>query len=519
MRANRNCANCLAAILILILIPAFSPDILAQAPPLWGELKPGDFGVGFRTIEKFDFSRTYRSKIDYFGETLPGENARPIQICIWYPAVIASDDSYLVLSEYLFPYPANSDFFAYVTGLQQRSIQQLGGLLGNNQGMILDASNIEMGAVRDAAPADGSFPLLIYFPGLANSISDNMVLCEFLASHGFVVVTTHQVGTFSANPLADQIDFETIIRDKEFALANIRELDFIKSDKIGAFGAEAGGLAAILTQMRNFDIEAVASLAGWNIDNNRTEFALQNHFFNPRRMSKPLLQIYFDDQMSGLALLDSLKYSERTLLKLAVMSSGGLTSFPAIVSYMDTSNINKTISRPLYDLACQYLLDFYKNTLQNDKINDTMRHNPADPVAIEYRHAMELPPTPDQFIAIIRSQGGTKAVELFQKFDKMDSGSITIQEAAINFLGYQALQNGQNDDALALFKLNADIFPNSANCWDSYSDGLQAVGDTLGAINCYKKVLEVLPADTVVNDQLKATLKANAETGITRLSN
>jgi dienelactone hydrolase len=519
MKENRNCAACLAAILILFLLPAFSSGIQAQTPPLWGGLKPGDFGVGFRTIEKYDFSRTFRSKIDYFGETLPGENARPIQICIWYPALTKSADSYLILGEYLFPYPGNSDFFAYLTGIQQRSIQQIGVLLANNQGLLLDASEIEMGAVRDAPLADGSFPLIIYFPGLINAVSDNMVLCEFLASHGFVVMTTHQVGTTSANPLASQIDFETIVRDKEFALANIMELDFINFDKIGVFGADAGGLAALLAQMRNFDIDAVASLAGWNIDNSRFEFALQNPCFNPRRMDKPMLQVYYEDQIFNMALLDSLKYSERLMLKLGEPPSGGFTSYPAVVSFMDTLNVNRTISRPTYELTCQYLLDFYNNFLKSAEVKNTLAKKPADPVTMEYKSAMELPPTPDQFTAIIGRQGGAQAVELYWKFDKIDSGCITFQEAAINFLGYRALQSGQNDDALALFKLNADIFPNSANCWDSYSDGLQAVGDTAEAISCYKKVLEVLPADTLVGEQLRTTLRNNAEAGITRLSN
>src|SRR5262249_13175752 len=41
--------------------------------------------------------------------------------------------------------------------------------------------------IRDAAPARGSFPLVVYHSGAVSSFEDNSVLCEFLASHGFVV--------------------------------------------------------------------------------------------------------------------------------------------------------------------------------------------------------------------------------------------------------------------------------------------------------------------------------------------
>jgi len=506
---------------LLIIIFGFQTNLKAQTPPLWGDLKPGNYAVGFKTIEKYDYSRTFRPQYGYFGEPIEGDNHRPIQICLWYPAKKSADASNLVLGEYIFPYPENADFYAYVTVLQQRELQRITEILGGNRGMLLDASNIEMGAVRDAVPADGTFPLIVYCPDLMNGISDNMVLCEYLASHGFVVLTTHQVGTTRANLEVNQIDFETVIRDKEFALANIRDLDFINLNKIGSFGVGGGGLAALIMQMRNFDIEAVAGLAGWNINRDQLEFVEQNPHFTFNRMDKPLLQVYYeDDRLFDLSLIDSIKYSNRYMLKLASAPAGGFTCYPAIQSYMDTTNVTKTISRPNYDLTGLYILNFFQASLTGDETGRSFIENvSSDKASFEFIKGMDLPPTPDQFVRIIRSQGGKKAVELYRKFEESDPGSITFQEAIINFFGYQALQQGQNDDAIALFKLNADTFPNSANCWDSYSDGLQAIGDNAGALECYRKVLEVLPVDTTAGDQLRETLKANAETGIERLSN
>lgn len=519
MKKSQNISIYLKTALFLILIISFQTNLLAQPSPLWGDLKPGKYAAGFKTIEKYDYSRTFRSRHGYFGEIIPGENARPIQICLWYPTQKTDDATYLVLGEYAFPYPENPDFFQIITATQQRELQRLGGMLGNNRGLMLDASNIEMGAVRDAAPAEGKFPLLIYFPGLMSGISDNFVLCEYLASHGFVVMTTHMVGTTGLNPGLNQIDFETVVRDKEFALANIRDLDFINSDKIGTFGVGGGGLAAVLLQMRNFNIEAVASLAGWNIRADRNELVSQNQHYVINRMTKPLLQVYYkNEELFNLDLIDSVKYSDRYIVKLADAPTGGFTSYSSIQSFMDTLNAAKTISRPSYNLTCEYILEFYNLFLKNEDIELTFTTDKADPVDFEFKKAMEQPPTSDQFVGIVQSQGGQSAVELYNKFNQSDSGSIIFPQAVINMAAYQSLQRGQNDDAVALFKLNAETFPNSANCWDSYSDGLQAVGDTAKAIECYKRVLEVLPTDSLVNDQFRTTLKNLADSGLIRLS-
>src|SRR5262245_53584199 len=43
-------------------------------------------------------------------------------------------------------------------------------------------------AVKDAPPARGRFPVVIHHPGLSGVPDDSSVLCELLASHGYVVL-------------------------------------------------------------------------------------------------------------------------------------------------------------------------------------------------------------------------------------------------------------------------------------------------------------------------------------------
>jgi len=57
----------------------------------------------------------------------------------------------------------------------------------------------------------------------------------------------------------------------------------------------------------------------------------------------------------------------------------------------------------------------------------------------------------------------------------------------LNVLGYAYLYGAQDiDQALELFKLNTELFPEVANCWDSYGEALKMQGDIAGAREAYR---------------------------------
>ncbi|MEN8375413.1 MAG: hypothetical protein ABFS34_08195 [Gemmatimonadota bacterium] len=77
-------------------------------------------------------------------------------------------------------------------------------------------------------------------------------------------------------------------------------------------------------------------------------------------------------------------------------------------------------------------------------------------------------------------------------------------ETAINSLGYDLLGDGDAEAAVAVFRLNAEAYPESANSFDSLGDGLQAVGDRDGAIAAYRRALEIDPDFDVSRRNLEA---------------
>ncbi|UCD17478.1 MAG: hypothetical protein JSV44_00800, partial [Candidatus Zixiibacteriota bacterium] len=152
---------------VFLIFALLSPvtAIQAQPFPLWGGLQPGEYTVGFKTIEKYDFSRTYRYKYDADGNLRSGERARPIQVCIWYPAKKAASASQMVYAEYAFPNPDDIRFFGLLSRLQERQIyNELFPLVQNNYDRVQDLMSITMAAVRNAPPLKGPFPVIIYYP-------------------------------------------------------------------------------------------------------------------------------------------------------------------------------------------------------------------------------------------------------------------------------------------------------------------------------------------------------------------
>jgi tetratricopeptide (TPR) repeat protein len=69
-------------------------------------------------------------------------------------------------------------------------------------------------------------------------------------------------------------------------------------------------------------------------------------------------------------------------------------------------------------------------------------------------------------------------------------------EREINIWGYSFLNNNEITKAIEIFKLNIELFPTSANVYDSLGEAYLKNGDEKSAIKNYKKSLELNPDNT-----------------------
>ncbi|HSG99994.1 MAG TPA: tetratricopeptide repeat protein, partial [candidate division Zixibacteria bacterium] len=72
---------------------------------------------------------------------------------------------------------------------------------------------------------------------------------------------------------------------------------------------------------------------------------------------------------------------------------------------------------------------------------------------------------------------------------------VPFTEREANSLGYELLELGNTADAVTIFTLNADAFPQSWNVWDSLGEAHLAAGHRADALRCYRKSLELNPGN------------------------
>ncbi len=87
----------------------------------------------------------------------------------------------------------------------------------------------------------------------------------------------------------------------------------------------------------------------------------------------------------------------------------------------------------------------------------------------------------------------SEALSAYQSLKSNNPQSYMVQESTINSFGYQQLGQKKYDIAILIFKINTELYPSSANTFDSLGEAYMVKGDTLNAIKYYNKSLELNP--------------------------
>jgi tetratricopeptide (TPR) repeat protein len=96
-----------------------------------------------------------------------------------------------------------------------------------------------------------------------------------------------------------------------------------------------------------------------------------------------------------------------------------------------------------------------------------------------------------------------KALESFLAIKKKDSLDSAIDEGDLNSLGYRKLREEKYTEAINIFKINVGLYPYSSNVYDSLGEAFMKSGDTVQAIENYKKSLELDSGNSRAKRHLK----------------
>ncbi len=110
---------------------------------------------------------------------------------------------------------------------------------------------------------------------------------------------------------------------------------------------------------------------------------------------------------------------------------------------------------------------------------------------------------------VIEESGIEAAIKTYRAMKAEKKGKYYFGENDFNALGYRLMGSGKIDEAIEVFKLNIEAFPESWNVYDSLAEAYMTKGANDLAIQYYKKSIEINPENNNAKEILKRIEKNN----------
>ena len=500
---------------LALLLVALAP--LVRAETGFANLERGPHSVGFRFVQQYDYSRSYRENNDVVnGQPFTGERARPLQTLIWYPAAAAPSGRRLAYSDYIRTEAtednfgrSQSDIDAFVAA----RLKSATAAIGEPQAKAKFAQR--MWASRDAAPLGDKYPVVVYAPGGGSAAYEAADVGEFLASHGYVVIVSRNLGTRSFLMTADREGAETQARDISFLVSYAHTLPFADTAHIAAAGWSWGGMTNLFAAAADNRISAVISLDGTREPELTKQLPMSRLTIPWLYISRKLATISELNQRgieTSFSLLNAARHMQ--LYQLVMQPMVHVDFSPAALRFMPPSHFedySREEVEQAYYWTARYMLAFVDAYLKHDAAglafvqrSPTQNGAPRHMALYEPRAADASPvATRAGFAAELSKRGFDHAVDIYTQLHA-DDGSFTLSETDINGWGYELLRSGREAAGVEIFKLGVSLYPKDSNLHDSLAEGYEATGNKPAAIASYQKSLELDPRNRHAVDRLKA---------------
>lgn len=216
----------------------------------------GAYNVGFESYWQTDYSRVFIHKNDTLN--------RPILINIWYPSQGSSNK--MIYKDYLeFP-ENNTRLLTLNTKYKDYNLnylyQEVFHCKEDSIPGITDTDsffNRSINVYKNDLPINKKFPLIIYHQGYGATIEDNSVLCEYLASHGYVVVgSSYLRNSYPSLTIDGRKDS---VRDIRYLIQHLTTKENIDVSNTALIGHSGGAQASLMFKSNTPNpIKAIALL-------------------------------------------------------------------------------------------------------------------------------------------------------------------------------------------------------------------------------------------------------------------
>lgn len=512
----------LALLVVCLMSPAAS---MAAQPKIWGALQPGPYSVGYRSELHRDPTRSFFPEKDFKGRILPGDTRRPVPIRIWFPGRTGTGSAmkYADYVEVSAGKEGLEEFARLYASRNQATHKALAEKYASQRPKALDQVMASPVLARlGGEPRAGRFPIIGYAGGAYNPVDENVILLEYLASHGFVVaaVPAQHVKTVSGAPDAAGVEAET--RDMEFALAVARQLPNADPSRVAAAGFSIGGATALLLAMRNSDVDAVIALDSSITSEQYSKGLTSSPNYDPAAARAPLLEmraIYPEGTTHSLHVLDALRHSARHSFVVKDFDHADFNNYALAFETVAGGATKKGRSlserRGLYEALGQKILQFLKGTLGGDQaamraVQSPLEARGAKLADVLYAEAASASPSPAELLQLIQTDGFPKTVAILRQTEERDPDAPVIAPATLNAIGHSLLSRGRAGDAVAVFRYNMMRNPRNLQLRASLAEALMAV-DKACASKEYAAILEAAAGKGSAASQQERDLAAVAD--------
>jgi hypothetical protein len=128
--------------------------------------------------------------------------------------------------------------------------------------LLKTSFDIPLWAVLDAKPAKGHYPILIYAPSDSSVSWENADLCEYLASHGYVVLASPSMGVLTREMTDDLGGINAQARDISFLITYGISLPDADLSEAAVVSWSWGGISSLFAAARDPRIDALVEMDG-----------------------------------------------------------------------------------------------------------------------------------------------------------------------------------------------------------------------------------------------------------------
>jgi dienelactone hydrolase len=381
-----------------------------------------------------------------------------------------------------------------------------------------------MRARRDAAPAPGKFPVVIYAPSFGASPAENVDLCEYLASQGYLVIASPSMGLRSRGMTDDLEGIETQAADIAFLISYAHTLPQADVRKFAVAGFSWGGIANVFAAAKDNRIKALVNLDG--SVRYFPELVTAAKYVTPTSVSAPMLFVAARPQsLEQIAargkpvasFLNEMKYADFYKLTMHPMEHFAFSSealrfmSEAAFTPYSRADVNRA-----YGWTVTYVHRFLDAYLKDDQAAKQFlaappakNGIPAYMAALEVRLKNARPPSRETLAMELAQRGFEHAHEAYKAMRGRDA-KFELKETELNSWGYSLLRSHRTRSAIEIFKLATVLYPDSANTYDSLGEAYAEDNDKPRAIENYRRSLQLNPENRNAARRLDA-LGAPAE--------